>query len=205
VTCRAWSDAYLGRAEDEEVAPAVRPQPGDAGLVAFAEAAMPGVPLGLWPGGEGGRRGRAADAEMGTLGLLSISLRSPESIILYLGEIAGLQGGEGEVGAGGPRFLTDASYDAICAGRCRMPAAGTTPACDGGRELLVIGLRRGAATAEPLAAVEYMGARYWIPAGGGGEEGSRTSETLSVVSALLSLYRSAADLPRAVPVRILPD
>ncbi|HYZ32275.1 MAG TPA: hypothetical protein VE684_08340 [Crenalkalicoccus sp.] len=215
ITCRNWVAGHLGVPLDLPGGPAeeagavrryralpeaVRTRPGDARLAAFAAEGF-AAPLGLWPEAEATPRRRGERAGTVDLGLLSISLRSPEAIMLYLGDIVSTQMRDGP--GRGPRYLTGGSYASIRDGTCAIPPADTVPACDDQHVFQIFRVLPGEGGERDLAAVRYLGTDYHIPSGADEVEG-RSSETLSILADLFSLYRSASDLPRATPVRILP-
>jgi len=218
VTCKSWIQGNVAEPSDTGLDPdeilgrqvtryrhlgrEAWQRPVDANLIAFVKKNFADVPLGLWPDNDsdGERTGHGSGAT--NLGLLSIDLRSPEAMLLYLGDIAAIQ--RHQNAAIGPKFLTDQSYDSIRSGECQLPAAGESGNCDHVAEELVFRIERDEPRGDDLAAFDYMGKHYSVPSGSDARSG-RSSETLSILSTLLSLYRSASDLPKAVPVRIIPE
>ncbi|HUZ74230.1 MAG TPA: hypothetical protein VMU87_14710 [Stellaceae bacterium] len=146
------------------------------------------------------------------LGPITLYLRSPRQMLDYLGQIAALQTRGRAAGHGrvpGPRVLSDKSYEALRQAACAPPAVGDHEASRNGcpimhPELLFRVFEDGKADGMPfLASVTYLDHRYRVMTGDN-RAGGRSSQTLSILSELLSLYRTASDLPRTTPVRLYP-
>jgi hypothetical protein len=123
---------------------------------------------------------------------ITIYLRSPEGIQFYLGEL--VRAGLRRAAAGEPNPLTVR----ICARRGSPP-----------RETLLFDVRRLAAGETTPLDVEFEGERYGVPAEPPNADefaecdAQNTMHVLSFVSQLLSLQRSARDLPSTGVVHVL--